>query len=174
MRARTYLIAAVVAVLLAVGSVAALAATRARPVPTSAGCAVPALPGQQVRVVLADMGRGSMMGGWMMLRAAPQAVRAGTVSLLAVNHGVRTHELLVLPLEPGATVGARPVGADNAVDETGSLGESSRGCGAGHGDGIGSGQVGWVTLTLRPGRYELVCNQPGHYAAGMVTELDVR
>jgi uncharacterized cupredoxin-like copper-binding protein len=32
----------------------------------------------------------------------------------------------------------------------------------------------WVTLTLRLGRYELVCNLPGHYAIGMHAELDVR
>jgi uncharacterized cupredoxin-like copper-binding protein len=30
-----------------------------------------------------------------------------------------------------------------------------------------------VTLTLGPGSYELVCNLPGHYAAGMHAELDV-
>jgi uncharacterized cupredoxin-like copper-binding protein len=33
--------------------------------------------------------------------------------------------------------------------------------------------VGWVTLALERGRYELVCNMPGHYAAGMHAELDV-
>ena len=31
-----------------------------------------------------------------------------------------------------------------------------------------------MTLTLAPGRYELICNLPGHYAAGMFTELTVR
>ena len=30
-----------------------------------------------------------------------------------------------------------------------------------------------MTLTLRAGRYELLCNEPGHYAAGMFTEFDV-
>ncbi len=39
------------------------------------------------------------------------------------------------------------------------------------GDGIAVGAAGWVTL--EPGRYELVCNLPGHYAAGMYNELDV-
>ena len=32
----------------------------------------------------------------------------------------------------------------------------------------------WTTVTLAPGRYELVCNLPGHYAAGMYTQLTVR
>ena len=34
--------------------------------------------------------------------------------------------------------------------------------------------VGWVTLQLTPGRYELVCNLKNHYANGMYQELDVR
>jgi uncharacterized cupredoxin-like copper-binding protein len=35
------------------------------------------------------------------------------------------------------------------------------------GDGLAPGSTGWVTLTLKPGRYELVCDEPWHYAAGM-------
>ena len=40
-------------------------------------------------------------------------------------------------------------------------------------EGIAAGSAGWVTLDLAPGRYELVCNLPGHYAAGMYTLLTV-
>ena len=47
-------------------------------------------------------------------------------------------------------------------------------CGAGSGEGVAPGASSWVTLTLAPGRYELVCNFPGHYAAGMYTQLTVR
>ena len=191
MRARTYLIAGAATVLLAAGSVAALAATGNGPTGTSpgvngaagavAGCSVPSLPGQQVQVMLADMGGGGpmmggagpMRGGRMMLRAAPQTVHSGTVSFLAVNRGVRVHEMVVLPLAAGETMGTRPVGSDDTVDEAGSLGEASNSCGDGSGDGIQPGQAGWVTLTLQPGRYELICNLPGHYAAGMFAELDV-
>lgn len=93
--------------------------------------------------------------------------------MLAVNTGVRPHELVVLPLPAGQGIGQRPVGADRKIDETGSLGEASRTCGAGSGDGIAAGATGWTTLTLGPGRYELVCNLPGHYTSGMYTELDV-
>lgn len=155
----------------------------------AAACQPPAsLPGTAVTVMLADMGAGMMggqpaMGGWygspmmqgrwMMMRASPQTVPSGRVSLIAYNHGSGPHELLVLPLPDGAYVGARPVGADQAVDESGSLGEASASCNAGSGDGITPGAAGWVTLTLKPGRYELVCNLPGHYAASMSTELDV-
>lgn len=146
-------------------------------------CAPPALAGTVVDVTLTDMGGmmgGPMMsGGWRGMSMArvfanPAVVRAGTVSLRVVNQGALTHELVVLPLPAGQAVGARTVGTDGRVDEAGSLGEASRSCGAGAGDGIASGTVGWVTLTLEPGRYEQVCNLPGHYAAGMYAELDVR
>ncbi len=173
------------AVVLGVGSTVALAAAtgafRSRS-PIGAGCIPPRLAGVVVDVTLADMGAG-MMGGPMMGGAwrgtsrvfvSPGVVPAGMVSLRVVNSGMRTHELVVLPLPAGQAAGARPVGADGRVDETGSLGEASRSCGAGAGDGISAGATGWVTLTLRPGRYELVCNLPGHYAAGMHAELDVR
>ena len=161
--------------LLAAGSVAALAPMgRGLSSDTTTSCTAPSLAGQQVQVALADMGgTGGMMGGRLLLRVAPRTVAAGTVSFIAANHGVRIHELLVLALPDDQAAGSRPVSAEKTVDETGSLGEASRSCGAGHGDGITRGQAGWVTLTLRPGRYELLCNQPGHYVAGMFSELDV-
>lgn len=144
-------------------------------------CAAPAaLPGTRVTVVLGDMGMSSMMGGTapvgahMMLRAAPVAVPAGTVSLAAANMGWRTHEVVVLPLAPGQAAGRRAPAADGKVDESGSLGEASNSCAAGTGEGIRAGTSGWTTLSLAPGRYELVCNLPNHYANGMHQELTVR
>lgn len=80
-----------------------------------------------------------------------------------------THELAVLLLPPGQVLGSRTPGADGKVDESGSLGETSASCAAGAGDGISPGSASWVTLNLRAGRYELLCNLPGHYIA----ELDV-
>ena len=59
------------------------------------------------------------------------------------------------------------------MSESGSLGEASRSCAAGAGDGINAGSVGWVTVNLAPGTYELVCNLPNHYADGMHQELVV-
>ena len=77
-------------------------------------CSAPAsLAGQQVRVMLGDMGMTSMMGGVapmgarMMLRAHPGRVAAGQVTFVAANRGWRTHELVVLPLSPGAAAGHR-------------------------------------------------------------------
>jgi uncharacterized cupredoxin-like copper-binding protein len=162
-------------------------------------CAAPALPGTTVSVRLADMrsmmtrgammgGSGAMMGGsgmlgqgdWryfhrgmMRVLTSTTAVPAGTVSVAVTNTGYLTHELVVLPLRAGQAAGSRVPGADGTVDEAGSLGEASASCAAGEGDGIAAGSTGWVSLRLPPGRYELVCNLPGHYAAGMFAELDV-
>jgi uncharacterized cupredoxin-like copper-binding protein len=137
-------------------------------------CPAPSgLPGTTVRVMLGDMGmmhttQGvAPLGTHMMLRAAPARVPAGKVSFVVANMGWRTHELVVLPLPPGQQVGERMPGPGGRVDETGSLGEASATCDAGAGEGIASGTLGWVTLTLPAGRYELVCNLRNHYANGM-------
>jgi hypothetical protein len=119
-----------------------------------------------VNVILADMGMTRTMGGIapmvarMMLRVDPASVAAGQISLAASNLGWRTHELVMLPLTGGAAAGQRIGGPDGKVPETGSLGEASTSCAAGTADAITVGQVGWVIVTLAPGRYELVCNLP--------------
>jgi uncharacterized cupredoxin-like copper-binding protein len=143
-------------------------------------CSAPrSLPGRTVTVMLADMGMNRMMAGTaplgapMMLRAVPATVPAGQISLVAENMGWRTHELVILPLQAGSPAGQRIPGLDGKVDESGSLGEASASCAAGSGEGISARAVGWTTVTLPPGRYELVCNLPNHYANGMHQELDV-
>ncbi len=130
-----------------------------------------------MNVTLADMGMTRMMGGTaplgahMMLRLSPATVRAGQITVVASNLGWRTHELVILPLAGGPAVGQRVPGEDGKVSETGSVGEASRRCGSGTGNGIASGTVSWTTVTLPRGRYELICNLPNHYADGMYQEL---
>ena len=195
---RTFLLGAVaVVVLAAVSTVAVAGATGAfsdhRNTSTASRCSVPTLPGAVMSVRLVDMrsmmgrtpmmgGRGPMMSqrdwrgfrpGMMRVLEAPTAVPHGTVSLRVTNVGYLTHELVVLPLPAGQPAGARVPGTDGTVSEAGSLGEASASCAAGAGDGIAPGSSGWVTLQLPTGRYELICNLPGHYAAGMYTELKV-
>ena len=136
--------------------------------------AAPKLPGTVVNVSLTNMG-GSMMGGGgpMGLSADHATVPHGTVSFLVTNDGSIDHEMVVLPLADSQSAGARSVGGDRKVDEAGSLGEASKTNGAGTGEGIAAGTSGWVTVTLAPGHYELVCNLANHYSAGMYTPLDV-
>jgi uncharacterized cupredoxin-like copper-binding protein len=133
----------------------------------SGACTVPNLSGTIVNV------NGPMSGGAMRLQADRATVQHGTVSFLVTNGGSITHELVVLPLPESQIVGTRPIGGDAKIDEAGSLGEASKTCGEGAGEGIVPGSSGWVSVTLQPGRYELVCNLPGHYAAGMYTQLTV-
>ncbi len=143
--------------------------------------AAPKLPGTVVNVSLTNMG-GSMMGGQangmmgagaMGLNADHATVPHGTVSFLVTNDGSIDHEMVVLPLAASQTAGARSVGGDGKIDEAGSLGEASKTDGSGAGDGIAPGGSGWVTVTLAPGHYELVCNLPRHYTAGMYTQFNV-
>ena len=141
----------------------------------------PKLPGTVVNVSLTNMG-GSMMGGQgstmmgrggMGLIADHATVPHGTVSFFVANDGSIDHEMVVLPLADSQTPGTRPVAGDGRVDEGGSLGEASKTDGEGAGEGIVAGASGWMTVTLAPGHYELVCNLAGHYTAGMFTELTV-
>jgi uncharacterized cupredoxin-like copper-binding protein len=172
---------AAAAVVLAAASTFAVAAGRGA-FSESPTCAVPSLSGTVVEVTAVDMGHmngGGMMNGRryampsMRLFATPATVSSSGVSLLVRNAGSRTHELVVLPVADGASAGTRTVGADGRIDESDSLGEVSRTCGAGAGHGIRAGSAGWVTLQLAPGRYELACNETNHYAQGMWTELVV-
>ena len=179
---RATIAVAVAAVLvLALGSATLLvgAINRARTVRNRSygtiSCSAPHLPGHTVDVWMSDAGD-SMMGNRPMmvtLRATPGAVAAGQVSFVAHNQGSLAHELVVLRL-PTDGPGTRQTGSDGKIDESQSLGEASKSCAAGTGDGLAPGSTGWVTLTLPTGRYELVCDEPWHYAAGMFDVVTVK
>ncbi|MET3923451.1 sulfocyanin-like copper-binding protein [Arthrobacter sp. UYEF20] len=142
-------------------------------------CTAPDLPGPVVGVSLTNMGGpmmrrpNGMMGGAMRMTTDRSAVAHGTVSFLVTNIGTISHELVILPLPENQIPGTCQIGGDAKIDEAGSLGEVSNTCAEGTGQGILPGASGWITLTPPPGPYELVCNLPGHYAAGMYTQLTV-
>lgn len=143
-------------------------------------CKIPTnLKGSIVSVLLTDMGMRRMMGGiapmgaHMRLVASPNATSTGVTSIVVKNLGWRIHELVILPLPGSQNSGERVPGANGKVSESGSLGEASKSCGRGVGTGIRSGSASWTTITLKPGRYELICNLVNHYADGMYQELDV-
>ncbi len=129
---------------------------------------------QLVHVELYDAGTmmGSARGMMMFVRAVPQRVHAGPVTFVATNAGSIVHEMLIMPA-PARGVGSRPSRADGTVDESGRLGEASASCAPGVGDGLAPGQTGWVTLNLAAGSYEILCNEPWHYVAGMETGFEV-
>jgi uncharacterized cupredoxin-like copper-binding protein len=140
-----------------------------------AGC-VPKNPARAVvNVQLTDRG-GVMMGGSNLMMvsviASPDSVSSGAVTFEATNTGAMNHELLILPA-PSDGVGTRKVSNDGKISESSSLGEASTSCGQGAGDGISPGSTSWVTIHLAPGTYELLCDEPWHYANGMFTTFVV-
>jgi uncharacterized cupredoxin-like copper-binding protein len=88
--------------------------------------------------------------------------RAGKLEVTLDNKAQAPHEFVVI-----RTVNAPdklPIeGA--AADERGSIGEIGKTAG-------GKSKSG--DFDLKPGHYVFICNMPGHYAAGMSGEIDVR
>lgn len=156
-----------------------------------ASCNVPQLAGTVVHVDLSDsggMGGGGMSGpgggtsgapgGHMMamtLRSDNLSVPGDQpVSFVAHNSGTELHELVVVQLAAGSQARSLPIGGDQKADESASRAEASKPCAGGAGQGLSAGETGWVTVNLPAGAYALICNEPGHYAAGMWTDFVVR
>ena len=111
------------------------------------------------------MGPGMMMG-MMAVRTDHASVKAGPVHFDVTNwsQGI-LHELIVVAVDnPQAALPYDYSKAKVAEDQIKVLGES--------GD-LQPGASYAFDVTLVPGTYLLICNVPGHYAAGMVTPLTV-
>jgi uncharacterized cupredoxin-like copper-binding protein len=93
------------------------------------------------------------------LKPSKTTAKPGAVTFNVTNTSKDlVHEMLVVPVTAGKPL---PYLADQMmIDETKvkSKGEVSE---------LGPGKTGSVTVTLTPGTYVLLCNQPGHYEAGM-------
>jgi uncharacterized cupredoxin-like copper-binding protein len=99
--------------------------------------------------------------------AAPTTIKAGTVNLEAANFGTIQHELLVFKSD------LPPSGYP--LDKDGNIIEDGPGISlVSDGDNIDPGktQTRKVDLT-QAGSYLFVCNIPGHFKAGMFSELSV-
>ena len=97
----------------------------------------------------------------MKVLAAPRSVSAGDVTFVARNLGTVEHELVVVrssrPLAVKGYKAAEPEGA--------TIGEI---------EDIEPGKTKRATLSLKPGKYLLICNIVGHYQLGMTSTLTVR
>jgi len=119
-----------------------------------------------------NMGLGMGMKGDM--KTAPMSIvisnkqaAAGKVTFNVTNLSKTViHEMIVAPIKDENTV-LPYVDAENRVDEdkAGDLGEVSE---------LDPGKSGSLTLDMKPGKYLLYCNVPGHYAMGMWTVLTVK
>ncbi|HEY5109645.1 MAG TPA: hypothetical protein VII96_08575 [Acidimicrobiales bacterium] len=96
---------------------------------------------------------------------------AVTVFLLAL--GALDHGVIVMRV-PVDDPGTRLAGSDGRADEFSSLGEASRSCGSGAGNGFKPDTRRWVTVSVRPGSHELLCDIPWHYAKRMFATIAVR
>src|SRR5438093_3607626 len=95
--------------------------------------------------------------GDMWIKSTTPSVKAGKVTFNVKNAGATMHGLSIVPAP--AKVGG------------GSVVESST---VARGATLADGQSQTLTANLKPGRYELVCHMPGHYAAGQHIPFTVR
>jgi uncharacterized cupredoxin-like copper-binding protein len=86
-------------------------------------------------------------------------VAPGKITFVAKNVGSIEHEFVVLRLAKGT-----PPVSHYKASEKGWVGEI---------DGVQPGKTRRTTMMLEPGRYEVICNFPGHYQLGMHTTLTV-
>jgi len=145
-----------------------------------AASASAALAATIVKVDLWDKGAGTEMAtnlayaapgmdmskATMGVKATPASAAAGIVSFEVTNTSKDTvHEMIVMYLAD-PTKPLPYIDADQRVDEdkAGDKGEVSE---------LDPGASGTLTVALKPGKYLLICNVPGHFASGMWTEFDV-
>lgn len=109
----------------------------------------------------ADMSKATMG-----LKLSTTTVDSGNVTFQVTNNSkVNEHEMIVAPV----TADNDPLAYDDSEDrvdeeDIGDLGEVSE---------LEPGGTGSLTLRLKPGKYVLFCNVPGHYMDGMWTMLTV-
>ena len=122
-----------------------------------------ALAASQVSVGLQDQSSGDGMSG-MRIEAVPATVKAGRIEFKVTNDSkVTTHELLLVKAPSG------PLPYDKKqqrVAEAGLVKFIDT-------DDIRPGRSVTKAVTLKPGAYEMLCNQPGHYEQGMHATLTV-
>jgi len=93
-------------------------------------------------------------------------VAAGRVTFRAKNQSKNLiHEVIVVKIDPKKPALPYDEKKGEVVEkQIHHLGEMSD---------LKPGASGAITLSLKPGSYVLICNQPGHYKAGMAANLFV-
>jgi uncharacterized cupredoxin-like copper-binding protein len=111
--------------------------------------------------------KGDMTKAIMGIQINPKSVLHGTVKFYVTNksHNV-IHEMILSPVADEAKLLAY-TDKENRVDEETAIhiGEVSE---------LDPGKSGTLIVDVKPGKYILYCNLPGHYMAGMWTLLEVR
>ena len=118
-----------------------------------------------VNVKLQDPTADAALSG-MHIAVDRDSVPAGKVTFRAVNQSKdQVHELLFVRIDsPQAALPYDEKKQEVIEKRIRRLGEV--------GD-LKPGRAGTLTLNVKPGSYLLICNQPGHYKAGMSTPFSV-
>ncbi len=116
------------------------------------------------------MGMGMMAGGMKMammgITTDVKKIPAGNVTFEATNDSKDIiHEMVLAPVPADG----KPLPYDTETERVkeelaGNLGEVSE---------LDPGQKGALRVEMKPGKYILYCNIPGHYALGMWTTINV-
>ncbi len=111
-------------------------------------------------------GQGHGMMGGMSVRTSVTSVKAGQVTFDVTNLSRSiVHEMIVVAVEnPNAPLPYDYNTSQIPEKQVKMLGGT---------DGMEPNAEKTITLDLKPGAYLLICNVPGHYAAGMWTPLTV-
>lgn len=94
------------------------------------------------------------------INPATTSLRPGKVQFVVKNTGKVNHEFVVIDTSKKAA----SLGHGKRASERGNIGET--------GD-VKPGASKTLTLHLRKGHYAVICNDPGHYMAGMHKDLYV-
>jgi uncharacterized cupredoxin-like copper-binding protein len=124
---------------------------------------------------MSTLGKGPMMGmamepmhqAPMGIAVSTHTVPAGDVTFAVTNDSkVMVHEMVLSPIkDEKATLPYDKAGQKIDEDAAGHLGEVAE---------LEPRRKGSLTLNMKPGRYILYCNIPGHYVLGMWTLITVK
>ncbi len=97
---------------------------------------------------------------WSIATEAP-TVKAGAVLLSGANMGTMPHDLVVV----------KSSGSEDGIGEEPKAGQAGT---AGQIPTFAAGSDRSVTVNLKPGKYVLFCDLPGHYEKGMHTTITAK
>ncbi len=124
-----------------------------------------AASGPVVRIALEDSSTGGSISD-MRMTLDQSIIKAGRINFQAVNRSSKlVHEVIVVktaakaPELPYSEKQARVI--ESRIRRLGEISD------------LKPGASGSLMLNLRPGYYLLICNQPGHFKAGMKVSLEV-
>jgi uncharacterized cupredoxin-like copper-binding protein len=92
------------------------------------------------------------------IKPSTTELKAGKVRFSVKNTGKTAHEFVVIDTSKPAA----KLGKGARVPEKGNVGETGN---------LKPGQTKTLVLNLRKGHYAVICNDPGHYMAGMHRDL---